>query len=316
MKRLIALLKREFWENRGALRTTPIVIGVLYIIGTLMAIISTVHFDNDLYTFKEAVRMFAQLPEDQRANIVYQTNLLAGSSIFTIALGIVVFFYLLGSLYDDRKDKSILFWKSLPASDTLTVASKLITGLVVAPLIFWVIYLATQLLTAGIAAIMVMTAGENPWTLYLGISQPIKAWFLVLASWLTNSVWSLPIAGWLLLVSSFAPRIPLLFAVLPPIVFAVLQLWIKFLQTFTFSDNLFGILGQWFANSPLILSGQERNDSVEVSLGIPGADVFDHAVTVGNMLDRLFSQQMAMGLVVAAVFIAGALWFRTRATEG
>ena len=316
MKRLIALLKREFWENRGALRTTPIVIGVLYMVGTLMAIFTTVHFDNDLYTFKEAVRLFAGLPEDQRANLVFQSNLLAGSAVFTIALGVVVFFYLLGALYDDRKDRSILFWKSLPASDTLTVASKLITGLVVAPLIFWVVYLATQLLTAGITSIMVITAGENPWSLYLGISQPLKAWFLVLASWLTNSVWSLPIAGWLLLVSSFAPRIPLLFAVLPPIVFAVLQLWIKFLQTFTFSDNLFGILGLWFANSPLILSATELDNSIEVSLGVPGAGVFDHAVTFGNMLDRLFSQQMAIGLAVAAVFIAGALWFRTRATEG
>ena len=49
----------------------------------------------------------------------------------------------------------------------------------------------------------------------------MKAWFLVLASWLTNSVWSLPVYGWLLLVSAFAPRIPLLFAVLPPIVIAV-----------------------------------------------------------------------------------------------
>ncbi|MEE4174725.1 MAG: hypothetical protein V2I57_10780 [Xanthomonadales bacterium] len=316
MSRLFALLKREFWENRGALRTTPIVIGALYIVGTLMAIFTTVHFDNDLYTFKEAVRLFAELPEAQRANLVFQTNLLAGSSVFTIALGVVVFFYLLGALYDDRKDRSILFWKSLPASDTLTLASKLITGLVVAPLIFWVVYLATQLLTAGIAAIMVMTAGENPWTLYLGISQPIKAWLLVLASWLTNSVWSLPIAGWLLLVSSFAPRIPLLFAVLPPIVFAVLQLWIKFLQTFTFSDNLFGVLGLWFANSPLILSAQENDNAIEVALGVPGGNTFDHAVTLGNMLDRLFSQQMAIGLAVGAVFIAGALWFRTRATEG
>ncbi len=316
MSRLVALLQREVWENRGALRTTPIVIGVLYIVGTLMAIFTTVHFDNDLYTFKEAVRLFAELPEEQRASLVFQTNLLAGSSVFTIALGVVVFFYLLGSLYDDRKDRSILFWKSLPASDTLTVASKLITGLIVAPLIFWLVYLATQVLTAGIAAIMVMTAGENPWTLYLGIGQPIKAWFLVLASWLTNSVWSLPIAGWLLLVSSFAPRIPLLFAVLPPIVFAVLQLWIKFLQTFTFSDNLFGILGLWFANSPLILSAHESENTVEVALGVPGAGTFNHAVTFANMLDRLFSQQMAIGLAVAAVFIAGALWFRVRATEG
>lgn len=316
MNRLIALVKREFWENRGALRTTPIVIGCLYIAGTLMAIFTTVHFDNDLYTFKEAVRMFAEVPEETRASVVYQVNLMAGSMMFTIALGVVVFFYLLGALYDDRKDRSILWWKSLPASDTLTVASKLITALLVAPLIFWVVYLATQIVTAIIAALMVIFAGENPWTLYLGISQPLKAWFLVLASWLTHAIWSLPLVGWLLLVSAFAPRIPLLFAVLPPIVFAVLQLWIKFLQTFTFSENLFGVIGAWFANSPLILSADDRGDRFDVGLGIPITDDFDHAVTLGNMLDRLFSQQMAVGLVIAAVMIGAALWFRTRATDG
>lgn len=315
MNRLLALIRREYWENRGALRTTPIVIGGLYIVGTLMAIFTTVHFDNDLYTFKEAVRLFAEVPEETRAAAVYAVNLLAGSILFTIALGVVVFFYLLGALYDDRKDGSILFWKSLPASDTLTIASKLITALVVAPLIFWVVYLATQLLTAVIGAAMVSYAGENPWDLYLGISQPVKAWFLVLASWLTNSVWSLPVAGWLLLVSAFAPRIPLLFAVLPPIVIAVLQVWIKFLQTFTFSENLFGILGSWFANSPLILSGTGENEDFQVALGVSLTGSFDHAVTLANMLDRLFSQRMLVGLVIAAIFIAAALWFRRRATE-
>ena len=163
---------------------------------------------------------------------------------------------------------------------------------------------------------MVLSAGENPWTLYLGIASPIKAWFLVLTSWLTHAIWALPIYGWLLLVSSFAPRIPLLFAVLPPIVFAVLQLWIKFLQTFTWKENLFGVIGQWIMNSPLILSADDADDHFEVALGVPLGDKYDHSVTFGNMFDRIFSTDMLIGLAIAAVFLAGALWFRRRATEG
>ena len=58
-------------------------------------------------------------------------------------------------LYDDRKDRSILFWKSLPASDTVTIASKLLTAMVVAPLMFGAVYVITQLVTAIIGAIMV-----------------------------------------------------------------------------------------------------------------------------------------------------------------
>ena len=120
--------------------------------------------------------------------------------------------------------------------------------------------------------------------------------------------------GWLMLVSSFAPRIPLLFALVPPAVFAVLQIWIDFLRTFTLKTNLGGLLWEWFANSPFISVGE--NDGGDfVTLGIPLTSTFDHAATLGNMLDRLFSIQMLWGLLIAAVFLASALWLRKRATE-
>jgi len=315
MNRLMALLKREFWENKGALRTTPIVIGGIYVVGLLMALITTVHFDNEFHTLKDAIRFIAAQDEAMRRRILWE-GALSSANLFTVALGFVVFFYLLGSLYDDRKDRSILFWKSLPTSDTLTLGSKLITAMVVAPLIFWLIFVATMVVLTLIASIIVVSIGENPWTLFISLVNPVKAWGLILASYLAHSIWALPLYGWLMLVSSFAPRIPLLFAVLPPVVFAVLQLWIDFLKTFTFKDSLFGVIGEWFANSPLILSADSHeNSGPGAALGIPVTDTFDHAVTIGNMLDRLFSVQMLIGLVFAAVCLAGALYFRHRATD-
>jgi hypothetical protein len=62
MKRMLALLRREFWENRGAFRTTPLAIGGICIALMLMAIFTTVHIDNELYTFKQAMRLLAQQP--------------------------------------------------------------------------------------------------------------------------------------------------------------------------------------------------------------------------------------------------------------
>ncbi|MDX1460126.1 MAG: hypothetical protein R3348_03645 [Xanthomonadales bacterium] len=314
MNRLKALMIREYWENKGALRTTPLVIGALYIVFMLMGIFTTVHFDNDLYTFKEAVRLVAQQPEELRGKVMYY-GILASSVFFTLVLSIVVFFYLLGALYDDRKDRSILFWKSLPTSDTLTLGSKLLTAMLVAPLLFWAIFIITQVAMALVGSIMVLAVGENPWTLFIGVTNPFKPWGMILLTYLAQAIWALPMYGWLLFVSSFAPRIPLLFAVLPPVVLAVLQLWIKFLQTFTFSDNLFGIIGQWFANSPVIMSVGDHGDEISAALGIPVFDDFDHAITVANVFDRLFSLQMLGGLVVAAAFLAGALWLRKRATD-
>jgi len=311
----MALVRREFWENKGAFRTTPLVIGGIYIVLSLMFIITFNHFDNEFQSLKELFRFIAQQDTEMLSKILYSVTIAVLPSLFTVALAFVVFFYLLGSLYDDRKDRSILFWKSLPASDTLTLVSKLLAAMVIAPVIFWIVFVITHIVLMLIMSVVVLFVGENPWTL-LSLGNPFKGWSMVLLSYLAQSVWALPLYGWLMLVSAFAPRIPLLFAVLPPVVIAVLQIWIEFLQTFTLKKNLFGVIGEWFANSPLIMSASNHGrNSIEVSLGAPLTDTFGHEVTVANILDRLFSLNMLIGLAIAAVFLGTALWLRRRATE-
>jgi ABC-2 type transport system permease protein len=246
--------------------------------------------------------------------VMYQ-GMLGSSVFFTVVMGFVIFFYLLGSLYDDRKDRSILFWKSLPASDTLTLASKLISAMVVIPTFFLVILIITHIILAIIGSLMILGVDGNPWSLFLSVVNPFKAWAMIAASWYAHSIWALPIYGWLMLVSAFAPRVPLLFATLPPLVFAVLQTWIEFLRTFTLKSNIVGVVGEWIFNTPAILTAEVHDGVGEIALGVPLTDEFDHAVTLVNMLDRLFSVQMLVGLVVAAVFLSAALWLRHRATE-
>ena len=314
MNRMIALLRREFWENKGALRTTPLVIGGIYIAFLLMAIFTTAHIDDDLYTFREAVHVLAGRPAEFRGMIMYQ-SMLGSSVFFTVVMSFVIFFYLLGSLYDDRKDRSILFWKSLPASDTLTVASKLLSAMFIIPVFFLAITVLTHIIMAVIGSLMVLGVDGNPWTLFLSVSSPLKAWGMIAASYFAQSIWALPLYGWLMLVSAFAPRVPLLFATLPPLVFAVLQTWIEFLRTFTLKNNLMGLIGEWLFNSPAILTAEVHDGEGGIALGIPLTKDFDHAVTLANMIDRLFSTQMLIGLIVAAVFLTTALWLRHRAAE-
>lgn len=314
MSRLLALMKREFWENKGAFRTTPLVIGGIFLLAMLMFIITFNHFDNEFQSLKELLRFIAQTDTELRTKVLFAANLQI-SAIFSTVLGFVVFFYLLGSLYDDRKDRSILFWKSLPASDTLTITSKLLSAMFLAPLIFWIIYVITHVVIMLLFSVVVMALGENPWTLFLSLNNPFHAWSLVLMSYFSGAIWALPLYGWLMLVSAFAPRIPLLFAVLPPVVLGLLELWIDFLKTFTLSDNLFGLFGHWFANSPGLITVGENGDEFGATLGIPLTSDYDHQVTVANMLDRLFSTDMLIGLVIAAVFLGATLWLRRRATE-
>jgi ABC-2 type transport system permease protein len=314
VNRLKALLRREFWENKGSFRTTPIVIGGIYIAFLLMSIFTTTHIDSELYTFREAIRVMADQTEELRSMVIYQVML--GSSVFfTVVMSFVILFYLLGSLYDDRKDRSILFWKSLPASDTLTMASKLLAAMFVIPAFFLLTLMVTHVIMAIIGSLMVLSVDGNPWTLFLGLSNPFKAWGMIAVSWAAQSIWALPLYGWLMLVSAFAPRVPLLFATLPPLIFAVLQTWIEFLRTFTLKSNIVGVIGEWLFNSPAILTVEVGDGQGEIALGVPLTEEFDHAVNLANILDRLFSVQMLAGLVVAAVFLAAALWLRHRATE-
>jgi ABC-2 type transport system permease protein len=314
MKRLIALLRREYWENKGAFRTTPLVIGGLYIVFLLMSIFTTAHFDSELYTFREAVRVMGEQPAELRGLVMYQ-GMLGSSVFFTVVMAFVIFFYLLGSLYDDRKDRSILFWKSLPASDTLTLASKLLSAMVVIPTSFLLILIVTHIIMAIIGSLMIIGVDGNPWTLFLGLANPFKAWAMIAASWYAHSIWALPMYGWLMLVSAFAPRVPLLFATLPPLIFAVLQTWIEFLRTFTLKNNIMGVISEWMFNTPAILTAEVHDGVGEIALGVPLTQEFDHAVSLVNMLDRLFSIHMLVGLVVAAVFLTAALWLRHRAVE-
>jgi ABC-2 type transport system permease protein len=314
MKRLLALMKREFWENKGAFRTTPLVIGGLFLVAMLMFLITFNHFDHEFQSLKELIRFIAQQDAGLRDKVLYVANIEI-SVFFSTVLAFVVFFYLLGSLYDDRKDRSILFWKSLPASDTLTIGSKLLSAMIVAPLIFWIVYVITHIVIMLLTSVLVMVLGENPWTLFLSLGSPFEVWSLVLLSYFAQSIWALPLYAWLMLVSAFAPRIPLLFAVLPPVVLGVLELWLDFLKTFTLSDNLFGLFGHWFANSPGLITVGDNGDEFGATLGIPITSDYDHQVTFANMLDRLFSTDMLIGLVIAAVFLGATLWLRRRATE-
>jgi ABC-2 type transport system permease protein len=218
-------------------------------------------------------------------------------------------------LYDDRKDRSILFWKSLPASDTLTIASKLLAAMVLAPLGFLAVMILTHIVMAIIGSLMVLSVGENPWTLFISVFNPLKAWAMIAASWFAQSIWALPMYGWLLLVSAFAPRVPLLFATLPPLILTILQSWINFLNTFTWKNSLMGVIGNWMFNTPAILTAEVHDGQGEIALGVPLTDEFDHAVNLANMLDRLFSTHMLIGLAVAAVFLGAALLLRRRSTD-
>src|SRR5205085_5805305 len=131
---------------------------------------------------------------------------------------IVGVFYSLDALYGERRDRSILFWKSLPVSDLTTVLSKLAIPLAILPLLSFVITIATQLIMLLLSIAMLVGSGVNIATLL--IQMPFLHVSLVLLYHLVtvHGLWYAPLYGWLLLVSACAPRAPFIWAFLPPFV--------------------------------------------------------------------------------------------------
>ncbi|VAX04103.1 hypothetical protein MNBD_ALPHA03-619, partial [hydrothermal vent metagenome] len=132
-----ALMLREYWENRRAIFTTPLVITAISMILIIIAMGlfgRAIHIDGDSYTLNEVLtRMSAQKAQDLSAHI--NQILLASSTPIMIGAWFCMVFTALGSLYDERKDSSILFWKSMPTSDLNTVIAKLLTVTLVIPFV-------------------------------------------------------------------------------------------------------------------------------------------------------------------------------------
>ena len=199
------LLKREYWENRGGFLYAPLIAGLISLVMSTIGIafgLFALHRaarDGNLHVDGENVNIngldLALLTRDISAKDLadlgngLDLTLVLSSAWPFLVLAFVVFFYCLGALYDDRRDRSILFWKSLPLSDTQTVLSKVISALIVAPLITVIAGIITMLGFLLVISVVALMHGGSPMTLIWGPSSPLTlaaghlAWIPVYALW-------------------------------------------------------------------------------------------------------------------------------------
>ena len=243
------LLKREMWEHKGGFFWAPLITGAIFLFFTILGggtgqfMLSrngakVMDFEGQQIPLSQVdwdKLIAAASPKDleQYAQVVNGFTLVSGMWPVMV-FGFVVFFYLLGSLYDERRDRSVLFWKSMPVSDGLTVISKLLTALVVAPIMASLIALAVMLATGIILSFFILINGGNPFTIYwshLEIGKLLGGTF----GWLpVYAFWAMPTAGWLMLCSAWAKSKPFLWAVLIPLLSGVIVSWFGF---FNKDDN-------------------------------------------------------------------------------
>lgn len=212
MKYWQTLIRREFWEHR-ALWLAPLVVAALLIILTLLSGGVQISADARVEIDGGEIDFVKALTPDRAAKLF--GVLVAGLYVpQLIVMLIVLGFYMLDALYSERKDRSILFWKSLPVSDAHTVATKALVALLVVPLGVWAISVLTSLAIVG--ALALKLAG-GPLANLVQWNTPI--WFGVQGAMfvgtLIAALWYAPIAAALLLLSAWARRNVFLWAVLP-----------------------------------------------------------------------------------------------------
>jgi ABC-2 type transport system permease protein len=270
-------LRRELWENRSIF-IAPLVVAGVFLLGFLIS----------LGHFPERRRALLLLdPLQQRGAIEQSYHLVA--IIITLTAFLVGVFYCLDALHGERRDRTILFWKSLPVSDLTTVLSKAIIPMVVLPLIVFAIVVALQVIMLLVSDAVLLAHGMSATTseqLPLLQSIPILLYGLV-----AQALWHAPIYGWLLLVSAWARRATFLWAVLTPLAICIAEK-IAF-DTSYFASLLTGrFLG--FAGAAFT----------------PGAHhTFDSFAQL-TPLTYLSAPGLWIGLAVAAAFIAGAVRLR------
>ncbi|MEO8016842.1 MAG: ABC-2 transporter permease [Pseudomonadota bacterium] len=241
MNNILWLIRREIWENRS-LWIAPLVLGGVLLI---TAAFGGMHiggnngfsfgFNADSTSEAEVRHAIAGGPLDKR-QFIYAATLSGFTVVQLLIMSIVLFFYLLDTLLAERKDRSILFWKSLPVSDTEVVASKLATAIVVVPLF-----------VLTVSAVLHVLFGMVWWVRFhnsplggLLMSWDTVTWLNVQASFLlfiaVGILWYLPLMTYLMLVSVWARRNAFLWAVLPPLSILLIEAIIS--QSHYFADFL------------------------------------------------------------------------------
>jgi ABC-2 type transport system permease protein len=287
-------VRRELWENRS-LMIVPAVVGGLALLALLGRVVA---HPGD----------FAPLATLEPEQLSKMTAFFYAIISFGISavMHVAVFFYLIDALQGERKDRSVLFWKSMPVSDTTTVLSKLFTGLVVSGAIVVVASLATVVGGLLILSVVMLIGGGNPIPRWANLSLIEMIVAVVYWQMIAMVLWYAPLAAWLLLVSAWAKRVTILWAVLTPVAVTVVErvaLGTHYVQNMI-NSRLQDPTVQRF------VSGARGADLTigEKGLrhGMPMSDPFASIDPIA-----FFSNPwLWVGLVVAAGFVAAAIWMR------
>jgi ABC-2 type transport system permease protein len=208
-RRMYWSVRRELWENRS-LYLAPLAVAALILVASL---IGTIHLPGKLHD--------PSLDPAQQQELIEQPFTFAALLLMftTFVVGV---FYCVDALQGERRDRSILFWKSLPVSDLMTVLSKASIPFVVLPLVTFAVTVVTQgiMLLLGIARLLGSGQSATLWTHVSLFQMSVMLLYHLVA---VHALWWAPLWGWLLLVSAWARRAAFLWVTLPLLAIGILE---------------------------------------------------------------------------------------------
>ena len=272
-------VRRELWENR-AIYVAPVAVACVFLFGFSISILHVLVEMNSApwLDVMQQRELFGQ-PYEFAEDLIMGTALLVG------------LFYSADALYGERRDRSILFWKSAPVSDLITVLSKAAIPIVVLPLLAFAVTVLTQWIMLMISSAVLLGSGQNVAILWSRVGI-FHRWPMLLFHFLCiHGLWQSPIYAWLLLISGWARRVPILWASLPPLTIGIVE-------KVAFNTTYFGsLIGNRFTG------------------GSEGAAIMEHGRAMDTMmliapLHFLINPGLWIGLAVTAVFLGAAARLR------
>jgi ABC-2 type transport system permease protein len=278
-RRIYWSLRRELWENRS-IYVAPLAVAALIPVGLL---ISTTRLPDRM----RAVVGYKPLQQ----HVPFEQQISFSALLIMLTMFLVAVFYCLEALQRERRDRSILFWKSLPVSDLMTVLSKASIPLLIIPLLAFAVTIATQIVMLLLGATVLVARGQSVTELWNHLRFWQMSIMLLYHLVAIHGLWYAPIWSWLLLVSAWARRAAFLWAALPPLAIGVVE-------KIAFNTSHFGALIGYR------LSGGPEGEA------FTGGSMSMNPLMRLNPGRFLISPGLWSGLVLAAVFLAAAVRLR------
>lgn len=287
-------LRREVWENRS-IYIAPAAVALLILVS---ALINVARIPDEAIPFQ---RLQEISPEYLRLASLGLYSIVA--ALLGITAAVVGWFYCLDALYGERRERSVLFWKSLPISDTTTVLSKVLIGMVVVPIMAFVIGFALYLVLMVVASIVLMTKGASGAALFANASM-FEAIIVHLYTATAAMLWSAPLYAWAIFVSSWVRRATFLWALLPPAGIAMVE-------GLAFgTEHFLTMIGKRLSGGLEYAFWESAEELGKEDFQFAPDTLPDSLISLLDPVRFVSQPGLWIGLLVAAAFIAASIWMR------